>query len=203
MLKKGIFLLAFLISSSIQLKAQTACDSLIIDCCNFDLLGNDSISLFATNLNNGEIFDYPGFILLDQNGDTLAIETVNYFGIGQGGQTHVLQVQNPIIFPFTGTLELWGGFYDTLYCSYPISFLHLELNEKTTELMIFPNPSNETIYIGAEPFDSWEIIDLMGSLVKKGDESATWITISDLKSGSYLLKLKANQIISTISFIKN
>ncbi len=183
--------------------SQTNCDSLIIECCNFDLIGNNTISLSVENTNTTWDFNYPGFILLASNGDTIAKETVNYFGIGWSPQTHYMQVQNPIIFPFTGTLELWGGFYDTLYCSYPISFLHLGLNEKTTELMMFPNPSNETIYIGGQPFDSWEIIDLMGNLIKNGDESTSWITISDLKSGSYFLKLNANQTIKSIPFVKN
>jgi len=70
--------------------SQTASDSLIIDCCNYDLIGNHAIPLAVSNTNVSEIFDYPGFILVADNGDTSARETVNYFGIGWGSQTHYL-----------------------------------------------------------------------------------------------------------------
>lgn len=75
-------------------------------------------------MNNGvEVFSYPNFILYDAQGDTLAIETVNFFGIGQDSW-HVLRVVDGATLPnvFNGTLELWTGFTTTLACSWEHSF---------------------------------------------------------------------------------
>lgn len=33
---------------------------------------------------SSDLFDYPGFVLLDSEGDTLAKETVYYFGMAKG-----------------------------------------------------------------------------------------------------------------------
>ena len=87
-------LLLFFTVFNLPLIAQTNCDSLEINCCDFQLLGNDTISLSAQNNAQNEIFDYPGFLILANNGDTIAKETVNYFGIGSGEQTHYLLLQN-------------------------------------------------------------------------------------------------------------
>ncbi|MEI2825911.1 MAG: hypothetical protein V9F04_05505 [Dermatophilaceae bacterium] len=69
-----------------------ACDSLLINSISWDPFGDTAIVLSASN-NSATLFDYPGFILFDDQGDTLAKETVNYFGISQGPQTHYLIVQ--------------------------------------------------------------------------------------------------------------
>lgn len=101
-----------------------ACDSLLINSISWDPFGDTAIVLSASN-NSATLFDYPGFILFDDQGDTLAKETVNYFGISQGPQTHYLIVQPGATIPagpFAGSLELWTLFYQSLGCTWDTTF---------------------------------------------------------------------------------
>lgn len=69
-----------------------------------------------------ELFDYPNFILFDSSGDTLAKETVYYFGIGEDSW-HTMRVMDDAVIPgvpFTGVLELWTGFTSELACSWEL-----------------------------------------------------------------------------------
>ncbi len=171
--------------------SQTNCDSLQIGCCNFQLLGNDTISLVATNSASEEIFDYPGFLLLNENGDTLAQETVNYFGIGWGAQTHYLSVQNPITFPLEGTLELWGLFYDTLYCSYPITINSIGLNENVmNDLTVYPNPIRSTVKLSHIESGSFSVCSMDGKIISSEQVFDNFIIdLSKLSHGAYILEI--------------
>lgn len=74
--------------------------------------------------NSTQGFNYPNFILFDANGDTLAKETVNFFGIA-GESWHLLRVMDGAtipLSPFNGTLELWTLFTEEFACSWPITF---------------------------------------------------------------------------------
>lgn len=65
-----------------------------------------------------ELFDHPNFILFDAQGDTLAKETVTYFGIAQDSW-HTLRLMDGVEAPvgaFDGRLELWTGFTSVLAC---------------------------------------------------------------------------------------
>ncbi|HRF79325.1 MAG TPA: hypothetical protein PL070_04490, partial [Flavobacteriales bacterium] len=55
------------------------CDALDIVAIQWATFNDSTIVLKVTNSDIG--FDYPGFVLLDANGDTLAVETVNFFAI--------------------------------------------------------------------------------------------------------------------------
>jgi hypothetical protein len=82
---------------------------------------SDSIVVHVIN-SSTETFGYPGFILFDANGDTVAVETVEFFGIAQESW-HILRIHEDaeITDPFfTGTVELWTGFYDELVCTWPV-----------------------------------------------------------------------------------
>jgi hypothetical protein len=68
-----------------------ACDSLVITCCAFDSLGANTVTIFVSNPSS-VLFDYPGFVLLDASMDTIAKETVNYFGIGTNPQPHTMNI---------------------------------------------------------------------------------------------------------------
>lgn len=82
----------------------------------------DSVIVIELENNSSELFDYPGFVLIENGGDTLAKENVNLFGIGTES-THLLDVRAGIADPtelFNGVLELHTGFYDTLFCSWQL-----------------------------------------------------------------------------------
>jgi len=192
---KYSFLLVFSMLLSIGSFSQTNCDSLQIDCCNLQLLGNDTISLIAINISTQEIFDYPGFILLAQNGDTLAKETVNYFGIGWGGQTHYMNVQNPITLPIQGTLELWGLFYDTLYCSYPFTINAIELNENwLSDFIAFPNPVSSTLHLPEIQNGHCIIYGMNGKIVISRFAFNNYhIDMRSLSPGEYIIEIESEQ----------
>ena len=68
------------------------------------------------------LFDYPNFILFNASGDTLAKETVNFFGIGEDSW-HILELHpdaTPPANPFIGTLELWTSFGAALACTWQL-----------------------------------------------------------------------------------
>lgn len=70
--------------------------------------------------NSTALFDYPNFILLDDANDTLAVETVNFFGIGEESW-HVMQLREGVELPnvpFSGRLELWTQFTSELACAW-------------------------------------------------------------------------------------
>ncbi len=125
-----------------------ACDLLVIDCCSFDVTEN-TISLVASNYSN-YLFDYPGFILFNTAMDTVAFETVNYFGIGLE-QIHILDILQPVSLPFEGFLEVHTLFYDSLLCTFgvtiPDTVTTLVSNGKLQEIKIFPNPASDWLII--------------------------------------------------------
>ena len=143
-----------------------ACDSLIFYSIQYAAYYDSIIEVTVSNPSS-VLFDYPGFILFDDNGDTLAIETVNYFGIGQFPQIHSLFVHPGATLPsgpFTGTLELWTSFYTNLSCTFPI-----------TDDLCPPGPcSNAVVFIGntggafvVSSFP-WAITDSLGISVASG-----------------------------------
>lgn len=101
------------------------CDNLNIASVQWCAFSDTAIVVHAQNNDqSGAIFDYPNFILFDTNGDTLAKETVNFFGIGLESW-HVLHVLPGAQIPttaFPGTLELWRGFTTELACSWDMTF---------------------------------------------------------------------------------
>jgi hypothetical protein len=189
-------LIPFLFLAPVAVNAQSwpACDSLFIDCCSIEVDGANTITLYATNYSTN-IFSYPGFVLLDGNGDTIAVETVNYFGIGGGSQPHVLDLVNPITLPFTGTVGLWALFYDTLACTIPVSFSDSTLSitqpgEGT--IGMYPNPAANVVYIGGdnEPF-TLEVLNTSGQLVRRERYhrlGAIPVNVSMLAPGTYILR---------------
>lgn len=197
-------LLLFFTVFNLPLIAQTNCDSLEINCCNFQLLGNDTISLSAQNNAQNEIFDYPGFLILANNGDTIAKETVNYFGIGSGEQTHYLLLQNSISAPFSGTLQLHGLFYDTLYCEFPLMISSLTIEEQSNQIKIHPNPVVNQLIIEGVSTSNYTIFNLSGEKVKNGVFQNSTINLNELPSGSYIIELTDDFIVfrNKLKFLK-
>ncbi|NNC95175.1 MAG: hypothetical protein HKN92_06390 [Chitinophagales bacterium] len=102
----------------VSAQAQTFCDSLFIENVSFDLFDDSTIIVDVSN-QSSQIFSYPAFVLLNDQGDTLAKEVVNYFGIGNS-QTHILQVLDTSVSAqiLNARLQLWVQFYDTVLCEY-------------------------------------------------------------------------------------
>jgi hypothetical protein len=104
----------------LQVFSQSPCDLVYIDDICYDAF-NDSFLIVQVTNNSGDIFSYPGFILYHPNGDTLAVETVNFFGIGGTHAAALRIVSNTANEIDDGVLELWTGFYDSLACVFSVS----------------------------------------------------------------------------------
>ena len=163
-----------------------ACDSLIIDYLRWSPFSDSTLELHVFNYSN-TLFDYPGFVLLDQNNDTLAKETVNTFGIPTESW-HTLTIQPGAVIPqgiFSGTLHLWTDFYMDEACIFnftgdlcPGSCVNL-----------FPDVSGSPL---APAEFTWLLQDNLGTDVATGTLHLDPLTSSDvdtvcLPPGNYVL----------------
>lgn len=111
-----------LMLSVTAVKAQSPCTDLDILSVRYSPFSDSSVIVEVAN-SGSEIFSYPGFVLIHSNGDTLALETVNYFGIGEQS-VHQLAVRPGIMAPtemFQGQLQLHTGFFNELACTWPLN----------------------------------------------------------------------------------
>jgi len=77
---------------------------------------------------------------------------------------------------------------------------------KTTDLIIYPNPSNDIIYLkGNEKLQKYERIDILdiSGVILKSKQFSNSIDISDLPKGNYLLRFIYTESNYTLKFIKN
>jgi hypothetical protein len=98
------------------------CGDLIIESILWHAFTDTAIVVHVTNNSSFELFDYPNFILFDANGDTLAKEVVNFFGIASESW-HLLAIHPDAQLPsgpFNGTLELWTLFTTVLSCDWSL-----------------------------------------------------------------------------------
>ena len=98
------------------------CDENEEDCLNLEILSinqinPDQFSVTIENNSVNNIFSYPGFILFNEFGDTIAIENVQYYGIA-AQSVHVLDIQESVEITTILNLELHTWFYDYLTCQW-------------------------------------------------------------------------------------
>ena len=96
------------------------CDELESECLEIEVLSinqinPDQLSVTVENNSSDNIFAYPGFILFNEFGDTIAIENVEYYGIAQSS-IHILDIQENIEITDYVSLELHTWYYDYLTC---------------------------------------------------------------------------------------
>lgn len=129
---------ALLLLLSLNLQAQTICDSLEYEV-KFSAF-NDSLIVLKLNNRSSELFDYPSFFFVDNQGDTIGFERANSFGIGTDYRTSI-EIQAAFLGQknLAGKFEVWKNFDDTLMCSYTDSF---RLCPKDTCHLLYPSVSN-------------------------------------------------------------
>tara|TARA_B100000767_G_scaffold227555_1_gene217566 strand:- start:529 stop:2232 length:1704 start_codon:yes stop_codon:yes gene_type:complete len=84
---------------------------------------------------------YAGLMLINDMGDTIALETMstagNVYGIGPNMfEERVLLLVNELVFPFTGELCVVEGFFagdPNIACSYPVMWHNMELDQIQNE----------------------------------------------------------------------
>lgn len=97
------------------------CSVLTVESIRWSSFTDTAIVVHLTSTEIG--FSYPGFVLLSDQGDTLAVETPDLFAIGMES-THILRVHPDATFPtgpFNATLHLWTGFFSELACTWPVT----------------------------------------------------------------------------------
>jgi hypothetical protein len=128
------------------------CDSLIIQCCTFDSVAPNTLTIYVSNPSS-VLFDYPNFTLFELSWDTVANEQVTYFGIGTWPQEHTLTISTPLSLPFTGYLNLYTLFGDSLCCSWPFyipdTVTGISKTNHDASITIYPNPSNGQFTVSA------------------------------------------------------
>lgn len=137
-------------------------------CADLDLVslqwqafGDTALMVHVLN-NSSSIFAYPNFILFDAQGDTLAKETVNLFGISNEGW-HLMRIQSGIAMPdeaVNGRLELWTDFTEALACSWEQEF-SLCPDEACSDLEIHLSNSLSNPVIGTY---NWMLSDHLGGM---------------------------------------
>ena len=199
-MKPKHLLFLFILPFSIFAQDPHDCELVHIDCCDFDLT-EQTLTIQASNQSTN-IFSYPGFILFDNNMDTLAIETVNYYGIGTFPQAHKLDIIKPVLLPFEGYLELHTLFFGEYACTFPLSIsdtstVGIANNPALKSISIYPNPASDVVNICFEQKNSnkrlsVKIIDNIGREVysKSLHQTDSKIPLTNLKPGIYLLLLR-------------
>ncbi|MGV3637326.1 MAG: hypothetical protein ACO1NQ_06715 [Flavobacteriales bacterium] len=145
------------------------CGTLTVESIQWATFNDTSVVVNVTNSADG--FDYPGFILLNQAGDTLALEAVNLFAIG-AESWHTLTVDPDAEMPtgpFSGQLQLWTNFYEELACTWDVQD---QLCPEDDCVTIFPYLINTGGAIALGDFD-WTITDANGSVAASGTITLT------------------------------
>jgi hypothetical protein len=186
-----------------------ACDSIEIDCCTLNSISFESINIQVSNYSS-DIFSYPGFILFTEEMDTVAIETVNYYGIGWD-QTHILDIIHPIELPFEGILELHTGFYNFHACTFPFTIEDSIATSSTEQAIgtfkVFPNPATNEIILEINELESIEIITILDVTglpeIEIPKPESKVINLSKLNAGIYFVLIqKSNGEIKRSKFLK-
>jgi hypothetical protein len=193
-----------------------ACDSLDISCCEYNVFGPNTITITVTN-NSSVLFDYPSFVLFDANMDTIAMETVTYFGIGTNPQPHTMTIVAPLNLPMTGFLNLYTLFFDTLACSFPFTVPDTmtginPISQQGIGILVQPNPARDGIaeinMHGLRPGEAQLLISDMAGRecikqsiqVGKNGRAVTIITIGE--PGCYLVTVQQEKVLLTCKLVR-
>ena len=178
------------------------CDSIFIHSCQPNATGIQ-IEIVASN-HSIDIMSYPGFILLDDNGDTIAVEEVNYFGIGWNEQLHILNIINQPTIPSQVTLELHSHFYDSLRCSWNLTLgSSLLTEEKIETVQVIPNPANKWIKLNHSLSEQPQEIKIFNAFGKALEfhRDGQFIDVSKFPKGMYYLEFRNGKTTQNNKFL--
>lgn len=170
------------------------CDSLIINSVTWGPF-SDSTLVVHVNNNSSSLFDYPGFVLLNDQGQTLGQETVDFFGI-PAENWHILAVPDDADMPegtFDATLQLWVNFYGQQACTFNMD---LSLCPPEACSPLYPSVMNLGSGIATGSF-SYEILEddvavASGALSLSAEQGTDSDTLC-LPPGEYTMTLTADQ----------
>lgn len=153
------------LSTLVYLSAMTQlpCDSVIIHSLSYDAFYSDQYVEVVVKNESNELFSYPAFTLLDANGDTVASEDVNFFGLGNYYQGHTLTLHNaPADHTLNGgQLVLTGN--NQVACQWENNYLLCP--ETCTDLRIVMQGAN---FPSASHAYTFEVVDSNANAVYQG-----------------------------------
>jgi hypothetical protein len=141
------------------------CQGLEVQSVRWQAFSDSAVVVQVTN-SSSNLFAYPGFILLDEAGDTLAVEEVSLFGI-LGTSMHILDVRDVATMPtgpFQGALHLYTGFGAVLACTFTDTW-ELCPPDPCQALNPAINSNGPTPVVGDF---AWSIVDAQGTNVATG-----------------------------------
>jgi hypothetical protein len=150
----------FVVSQAIP----TPCDSLIIDFVQWQAFSDTAIEVHVFNTSQ-TLFDYPGFVLL-QGTDSIARETVTYFGIA-GESFHTLTLVDGATIPtgpFQAQLHLWTNDHQEQVCTYDLT-VDLCPPAPCAPLLVYLNNDGNALI--NDTLD-WQLLDDNNALVANG-----------------------------------
>gem|GEM_PF-924923 len=152
------------------------CPGLTVEGLWLDPFNPSLVHVICQNTNFQEIYSYPSWHILDDEGNLLGTEEVMYFGIADFSH-HVIDLalpwsDDPATVPVQ--IELWVGFDDELMCSYEMDFVPRELEwTGTGDGGCFPMVCSAFGYFDAEGVEvEVELLDEADNLIW----SAEWLT---------------------------
>jgi hypothetical protein len=98
--------------------------------------------------------------------------------------------------------SFYGEFED--YCFYIGPDAGIGNSDKKTELSIYPNPTNTTLFINsAIQIQKVDVLSIDGKIISTQTLNCNQISVTNLPNGIYLVKIYTDQQIKTLKFIKN
>jgi hypothetical protein len=78
------------------------------------------------------------------------------------------------------------------------------VRESVIETRVYPNPtSNNLTVIGTQKWDTYRVFNILGGIVLEGSLSNNNLTVSDLNTGTYIVKLYAGENTGVARFVVN
>ena len=175
-----------------HVKAQEFCDPIVIERVQYSAVHSNYIEVLAY-VTNSDCIDYPSFILLNDQGDTLAVEATDSFCLNFGtASAHYLAVRPEAQTPtgsFNTRLDLYSGFGASLVCSWDLSDVALCPTEPCTQAEVYLTNTGQL-----ETFEAyWWIYDSGTSeQIANGNflagETATNFDTTCLAPGHYVIE---------------
>lgn len=195
-----VFILTLLVPLFTLSQNLPECDSVVIDCCSYNTYNPNTVDIEVSNYSNN-IFSYPGFILFDLNMDTIAKETVNYYGIGWN-QIHSLNIVQPIDLPFEGFLELHTGFYYSHLCTFPITIpdtVQTSIDsDELVDLVVYPNPIKDNFRL---TFTTRKATHIKFSLFDIYGKKLRMLMDQEVRVGNHSIQLQTDGLASGYYFL--
>ena len=175
------------------LPAQNTCADLNILSLTYAAFNDSTIEVVASTA-PGTFFSYPAFSLVNEQGDTITREYLNFFGVGQNAQTHtspLVEGQSMPSSPFNGSLVFtYASMADRDTCVYPIN-ASLCPPAPCAPLEVFVHNNGPV----TDASFSWTVTDSDGNIMESGaldmNASETQIAFGDLclPPGEYTLSI--------------